>query len=128
MKGLCLSVLTGLTTLSVLTQAPVLAAPAAKLVLRPSYGGAVLEGKIYVPGNDVLTGVWSGAGLSRLMKCVPRCAVVSSIPLKNTLFLSNSSSYRIALGGSYRIGEKISVTLRLRNQSILTTQATVTQP
>ena len=102
-------------------------APAAKLSLKPSYGGAVLEGRVYIPGNDALVGVWSGAGLARLMKCSPRCTVVSSIPLQNTTVFSGESPYRVALGGQFKVGQKINVTLRFKNQGVLLVPATVTR-
>lgn len=100
-------------------------APAAKLTLRPSYGGAVLEGRVFVPRTDALIGVWSGAGFARLMKCAPRCTVVPSIPLSNTMVFGNASAYRVALGGDFRPGQKVNVTLRLRGQGVVITQAVV---
>lgn len=101
--------------------------PAAKVTLKPSYGGAVLEGRIYVPRSDALIGVWSGAGLARLMKCSPRCTVVGSVPLQNTFVFGNSSAYRVALGGEFKVGQKVNVTFRLKNQGVLVVSALVTR-
>lgn len=124
------STLPRLGLLALLTLLPASAAstgPAAKLTLKPSYGGAVLEGRIYVPGNDALTGVWSGAGLARLMKCSPRCTVVSVVPLQKTTLLNNASAYRVALGGQFKIGQKVNVTLRFKSQGVLVVPAVVTR-
>lgn len=101
---------------------------AAKLTLTPSYAGAVLQGRIYSPSNDAIVGVWSGAGFSRLLKCAPRCTVVKSIPLKNTLLVGSDSGYRVALGGKFTVGQKVNITLRFQNQGVLITQAIVTKP
>ena len=88
----------------------------------------MLQGRIYSPRNDAIVGVWSGAGFSRLMKCSPRCTVVKSIPIKNALLMGSDSSYRVALGGNFTVGQKLTVTLRFQNQGVLTTQAVVTKP
>lgn len=114
--------------LALLGLAQAVPAPAAKVSLRPSYGGAVLEGRIYVPNSDNLVTVWSGAGHARLMKCSPVCSVIPAIPLKGTLIVNNGSAYRIALGGQFRVGQKVAVTLRFRNQGVLIIQAIVTKP
>lgn len=102
-------------------------APAAKLSLRPSYGGAVMDGRIFVPREDELVGAWSGVGFARLMKCSPKCKVVTSIPLKNTTVMGNETTYRIALGGQFTPGQKVTVTLRLRQQGVMVTQAVVSR-
>ena len=120
----------GLTTLllgCVLSGSAGLAAQAAaaKLTLRPSYGGAVVDGRIFVPTADTLVGARSGVGFARLMKCSPVCKVVSSIPIKNTTILGSESAYRIALGGQFIRGQKVSVTLRFRSGRVLVTTAVV---
>lgn len=100
-------------------------APAAKLTLRPSYGGAVVDGRVFVPTSDTLVSAWSGVGFARLMKCSPVCRVVPSIPMKNTAILGSESTYRIALGGQFIRGQKVAVTLRFRSGRVLVTTAVV---
>ncbi|WP_135228739.1 hypothetical protein [Deinococcus fonticola] len=99
--------------------------PAAKLTLRPSYGGAVIDGRVYVPTPDTLVGAWSAVGAARLMRCSPICEVVSSLPMKNTTVLGSESTYRIALGGQFIRGQRIAVSLRFRSGRVLVTTAVV---
>lgn len=101
-------------------------APAAKLTLRPSYGGAVIDGRVYTPRADTLVGARSAVGFARLMKCTPVCQVVTGIPMKNTTLLGSESTYRVALGGQFLRGQKVAVTLRFRSGRVLVTTAVVT--
>lgn len=119
MKYLCIAFL---LTVGSVVAAP---APAAKLSLHPSYGGAVASGRVYVPSSDTLVGAWSGMGFARLMKCSPVCRVVPSISFKGTMMLSGESTYRIALGGQFTRGQKVPVTLRFRSGTVIVTQAVV---
>ncbi len=97
----------------------------ADLKLMPSYGGAVLTGRIGVSGPDEVLGVWSSLGRARLMKCSPRCEVVTSVPITGSLILSGSSGYRVVLGGSFKPGQKVSIVMRFRQGVILNTAAIV---
>lgn len=113
--------------LALILTGPALAAsgPAAKFTLQPSYGGAVVDGRVYVPKPDTLVGAWSGKGFARLMKCSPLCRVVTSIPLKGTTVMNGESGYRIALGGHFAVGQKVPVTLRFQSGALLITVAVV---
>ncbi|QFP76970.1 hypothetical protein [Deinococcus sp. AJ005] len=97
----------------------------ADLKLMPSYGGAVLTGRIGVSRPDEVLGVWSSLGRARLMKCSPRCEVVTSVPITGSLILSGSSGYRVVLGGSFKPGQKVSIVMRFRQGVILNTSAIV---
>ncbi|CAM3636276.1 DUF5666 domain-containing protein [Deinococcus saxicola] len=97
----------------------------ADLKLMPSYGGAVLTGRIGVSKPDELLGVWSSLGRARLMKCAPRCEVVGSVPITGSLILSGGSGYRVVLGGNFKPGQKVSVVLRFRQGVVLNTAAIV---
>jgi hypothetical protein len=99
--------------------------PNATLTLRPSFAGAVLEGRITSAREDELLGVWSGAGRGRLLKCTPRCMVVSTIPVSGTMLMNADSAYRVALGGSFKPGQKLILVLKFRDQKILNVNATV---
>ncbi|MDV6374749.1 hypothetical protein [Deinococcus arenicola] len=102
-------------------QAP--AGPAADLKLMPSYGGALLVGRISAPRADELMGVWSSLGRARLLKCAPRCEVVKFVPVTGNLILSGSSGYRVVLGGKFKPGQKVSLVLRFRQGAVLNTAA-----
>ncbi|UQN05846.1 hypothetical protein [Deinococcus sp. QL22] len=99
--------------------------PNATLSLRPSFAGAVLEGRITSARADELLGVWSGAGRGRLLKCAPRCTVVSTIPVSGTVLVNAHSAYRVALGGSFKPGQKLILVLKFRDQKVLNVNATV---
>ena len=105
---------------------PVLGAPApAPLKLHLTQGGALLTGRINVPRADEITGVWSGQGRARLLRCVPRCVVVQTLPLDRSLQLGPDARYRIVLGGTFKAGQKVSLVLRLRQTPVLNVSATV---
>ncbi|KEF33623.1 MULTISPECIES: hypothetical protein [Deinococcus] len=103
-------------------------APATELTLRPAFGGAVLQGRVNVGGADELTGVWSGAGRARLLRCTPRCETVESIPVPGTLPLGENTPYRVVLAGEFRPGQKVRLTLRFRQAPLLNTEATPVRP
>lgn len=95
----------------------------ASLSLKPTYGGAIVQGRVNVSKADELTGVWSSIGRARLMKCMPRCQVVSSLPVQGRLVLNGDSSYRVVLGGKVTPGQRVSLVLRLRGGLILNVMA-----
>ncbi|CAM3693251.1 hypothetical protein [Deinococcus frigens] len=97
----------------------------ADLRLMPSYGGALLTGRIRVSGADELMGVWSSLGRARLMKCSPRCKVVQSLPITGSVILSGNSGYRVVLGGRFKAGQKVSLVLRFRQGVALSQTANV---
>ncbi|GGK15328.1 hypothetical protein GCM10008955_05900 [Deinococcus malanensis] len=103
-----------------------LGAPApAPLKLQLTQGGALLTGRINVPRADEITGVWSGQGRARLLRCAPRCVVVPSLSLDRSLQLGPDARYRIVLGGNFKVGQKVSLVLRLRQTPVLNVSATV---
>lgn len=102
--------------------------PAADLGLRPAFGGAVLQGRVTVAGSDALTGVWSGAGRARLLRCTPRCETVESIPVPGTLLLGEGTLYRVVLAGDFRPGQRIRLALRFRQAPLLNTEAAMLRP
>ena len=101
--------------------------PGADLKLTPSYGGALLTGRIHVSRTDELMGVWSSLGRARLMKCAPRCQVVKTMPINGSVILSGNSGYRVVLGGTFRPGQKVSVVLRFRQGVVLNQTAIVSR-
>ena len=101
------------------------ATPSADLSLRLSYGGALVQGQLRGAANDALTGVWSSAGRARLLRCDPRCEAAPALPLPGTLTLGSGSVYRVVLGGEFRPGQKVMLTLRLRSGHVLNAQAVV---
>lgn len=117
-----------LMLLLLLGSALALQLPNAALSLRPSFAGAVLEGRITSARADELLGVWSGAGRARLLKCTPRCMVVDAIPVSGTVLMNADSAYRVALGGSFKTGQKLILVLKFRDQKILNVNATVARP
>ncbi|MDB5046164.1 MAG: hypothetical protein JWQ08_2214 [Deinococcus sp.] len=119
MKGTLLMVI------MLLGSALALQLPSATLGLRPSFAGAILEGRISSARDDELLGVWSGGGRARLLKCTPRCMAVPSIPVSGTVVLNADSAYRVALGGSFKSGQKLVLVLKFRDQKILNVNATV---
>ncbi len=99
----------------------------ADLKLTPSYGGALLIGRIKASKADELMGVWSSLGRARLMKCAPRCEVVRAVPISGSVILSGNSGYRVVLGGDFKVGQKVSVVLRLRQGVVMNVMATVSR-
>ncbi len=99
--------------------------PSAEVSLRPSFAGAVLEGRILAGASDELTGVWSGGGHARLLRCMPRCVTVSSVPVPGTLLVGTSTPYRVAVSGEFRAGQRVKLALRFRSLSVLNVDATV---
>ncbi|GAA5533078.1 hypothetical protein [Deinococcus aluminii] len=102
--------------------------PAAQVGLRPSFGGAVLEGRVVAGADDELTGVWSAQGRARLLKCAPRCEAVQAIPVSGTLLMSAETPYRVAVGGEFRPGQHVKLTLRFKNMQVLNVDALVNRP
>ena len=115
----------GILGLGALAQVP--QGMSASLNLKITPGGAIVQGRVTVPREDELTGVWSSLGRARLMRCAPRCQVVSSVPVQGTLMLNGDSGYRVVLGGRVVAGQKISVVLRLRGGLILNVTAPVSR-
>ncbi|WP_019586868.1 hypothetical protein [Deinococcus apachensis] len=103
-------------------------APSAQLSLRPSFGGAVLEGRIVAGPGDELTGVWSEGGHARLLKCSPRCAVVPAVPVPGTLLVGTGTPYRVVVSGAFRTGQRVKLALRFRDMQILNVDAVVIRP
>lgn len=101
------------------------ARPIASLSLRSSYGGAVLEGRMTSNKADTLVRVTSSMGKGRLLKCSPRCSIISTIPISGSLALGSQTSYRIALGGHFRVGQKVNLYLHFKKQGVISVQATV---
>lgn len=102
--------------------------PTAQLGLRPSFGGALLVGRITAGADEELTGVWSDVGRARLLRCAPRCEGAKTIPVDGTLVLSGDTAYRVAIGGEFRVGQHVRLALRFRNMQVLNVDAAVTRP
>ncbi|MFC4637193.1 hypothetical protein [Deinococcus hohokamensis] len=100
-------------------------APAPAMKLQLTQGGALLVGRLNLPRADEVTGVWSGQGRARLLRCAPRCVAVQTLPLDRTLQLGPDATYRIVLGGTFRAGQKVSLVLRLRHTPVLNITANV---
>ena len=94
--------------------------------LRPTFGGVLLEARLLPQGSAALTGVWSDVGQARLMRCSPRCAVVKEIALSGPVALSQSSMFRVVLGGTFRPGQRVRLLLRFGQSSFVTVDARVT--
>ncbi|WP_420595345.1 hypothetical protein [Deinococcus sp.] len=103
-----------------------LCAPTAQApTLRPTFGGVLLEARL-LPGNNAsLSGAWSDTGRARLMRCAPRCSVVKSIPLDGPMTISQSSMYRVVLGGTFKPGQRVKVLLRFGQAEMVTLEARV---
>ncbi|WP_339095424.1 hypothetical protein ACINK0_01570 [Deinococcus sp. VB343] len=101
------------------------AAPSGQFSLRLSYGGALVQGQVRAGGDDAIVGVWSSVGRARLLRCQPRCQAVSALPVAPLLSLGSTSAYRVVLGGEFRAGQKVGLTMRFRSGTILNTYATV---
>ncbi|EYB67504.1 hypothetical protein DEIPH_ctg040orf0079 [Deinococcus phoenicis] len=102
--------------------------PVAEVALRPSFGGAVLEGRVTAGADDELTGVWSSGGRARLLKCAPRCEAVQTIPVSGTLLMNAGTLYRVAVGGEFRAGQRVRLALRFSNMQVLNVDAAVSRP
>ncbi|GAA4023568.1 hypothetical protein GCM10022631_42900 [Deinococcus rubellus] len=103
-----------------------LAAPSAdSAILRPTFGGVLLEARLSPGSSASLTGVWSDAGHAKLLRCAPRCQVVKEIPLSGPLTVSQSSTYRVVLGGTFKPGKRVKVLLRFGQTELVTVDATV---
>ena len=111
--------------LTVLGMALAARAPSAQVGLRPSFGGAVLEGRIVAGAADELTGVWSAGGRARLLRCTPRCTAVQAVPVAGTLLVGTGTPYRVAVSGEFRAGQRVKLALRFRNMQVLNVDATV---
>ena len=85
----------------------------------------LLEARLLPSGSDSLTGAWADAGHARLMKCAPRCTVVKEIPLSGPLSISQSSTYRVVVGGTFKPGKRVKVLLRFGQSTVVTVDATV---
>lgn len=93
--------------------------------LRPTFGGVLLEARL-LPGSALsLTGVWSDAGHAKLLKCAPRCQVVKEIPLSGPLTISQSSAYRVVLGGTFKPGTRVKVLLHFGQTELISVAAMV---
>ncbi|WP_161880416.1 hypothetical protein [Deinococcus alpinitundrae] len=103
------------------------AAPSAdSATLRPTFGGVLLEAHL-LPGNaPSLTGVWADAGHAKLLRCAPRCQVVKEIPLSGPMTISQSSAYRVVLGGTFKPGKRVKVLLRFGQTDLIAVDAMVT--
>ncbi|AWN23848.1 hypothetical protein DKM44_11925 [Deinococcus irradiatisoli] len=114
----------GLLITSLLSGA--LGAPVAETAsLRPTFGGVLLEAHLLPGSSSSLTGVWSDAGHAKLLRCAPRCQVVSEIPLSGPLTISQSSAYRVVLGGTFKPGKRVKVLLRFGQAELVAVEATV---
>ena len=103
------------------------AAPSAdSATLRPTFGGVLLEAHLLPGTAPSLTGVWSDAGHAKLLRCAPRCQVVKEIPLSGPLTISQSSAYRVVLGGTFKPGKRVKVLLRFGQTDLIAVDATVT--
>ncbi len=89
--------------------------------------GVLVVGTLKLARADELLGVWSSAGRARLMRCEPRCKVVQSLPVPGTLALGPDARARVVLGGTFKVGQRVGLVLRLKNSQILSVQATVTR-
>ena len=103
------------------------AAPSAdSATLRPTFGGVLLEAHLLPGSAPSLTGVWSDVGHAKLLRCAPRCQVVKEIPLSGPLTISQTSAYRVVLGGTFKPGKRIKVLLRFGQTDLIAVDATVT--
>ncbi|WP_225429823.1 hypothetical protein [Deinococcus detaillensis] len=110
-----------------LLSAGVLAAPSAETAtLRPTFGGVLLEAHLLPGSAQSLTGVWSDTGHAKLLRCTPSCQVVKEIPLTGPLTVSQSSPYRVVLGGTFKVGKRVKVLLRFGQSDLIAVEALVT--
>lgn len=97
------------------------------LTLKLMHEGVMLIGTLKLARNDQLLGVWSSVGRARLLRCEPRCKVVTSIPMPGTLTLGTDARARVVLGGTFKVGQRVGLVFRLKNAQIVSVQATVTR-
>lgn len=102
--------------------------PAAQVDLHPTFGGAVLLGRITASPADELTGVWSPQGRARLLRCAPRCTTVPTVPVSGALLLSSDTPYRVVVSGEFRPGQRVKLALRFSNMQLLNVNAAVQSP
>lgn len=81
--------------------------------LRPSPAGAVLEVTVSARDRDgdTLHGIWIAGAQAKLLRCQPRCKVVTSIPVQGQTVLGGKSIYRVVLGGRFLAGQKVGLRL-----------------
>lgn len=97
----------------------------ASLALETVQGGLLVTGKVTAPKDLDLTGVWGPWGRARLMRCAPRCEVITRIPAPRPLLLGRETEYRVVLSGKPTTGQKVALVLRFAGGQILNTTATV---
>lgn len=89
--------------------------------------GVLLSGTLKLSRTDELLGVWSSAGRARLMRCEPRCKVVSSLPVPGQMTFGPDARTRVVLGGTFKVGQRVGLVFRLKNSQIISVQAVVTR-
>ncbi len=94
--------------------------------LRPTFGGVLLEARFLPKGNVALNGVWADSGRANLMRCAPSCKIVDEIPLNTAVTLSQSSTYRVVLGGQFKPRQQVKLLLRFNKGKMLTIDVPVT--
>lgn len=104
-----------------------LAVPSAETAtLRPTFGGVLLEAHLLPGSAQNLTGVWSDTGHAKLLRCAPSCQVIKEIPLAGPLTVSQSSTYRVVLGGTFKTGKRVKILLRFGQADLIAVEALVT--
>lgn len=99
--------------------------PLQAALLRPTFGGVLLEGRLSPRGGATLNGVWADTGRANLMRCAPSCAIVSSIPVNTPLTVSQTSMYRVVLGGTFKPRQNVRLLLRFSKGDPLTVSVPV---
>ena len=102
--------------------------PTAQVNLQPTFGGAVLVGRVNAQTADTLTGVWSPQGRARLLRCQPRCTTVQTVPISGVLLLGQETPYRVVVSGDFRPGQRLKLALRFTDMQVLNVSATVHGP
>ncbi|WP_245557557.1 hypothetical protein [Deinococcus peraridilitoris] len=104
-----LVLLTAFSSTSAGARAPFLS----EATLRPSAGGAVLEVTVSARDRDgdTLRGIWVAGARTNLLRCQPRCKIVSSIPVQGQMLLGGKTMYRVVLGGRFLPGQKVGLVL-----------------
>lgn len=92
--------------------------------LRPTFGGVLLEARLGAH-SSALNGIWADTGRANLMHCAPSCAIVSEIPLATPVLLSQTSVYRVVLGGNFRPRQNVKLLLRFAKGDTLTVSVPV---
>lgn len=75
--------------------------------LRLTVGGAVVEVTVSALDRDLLQRVWSPGRSAHLLRCEPRCRVVTAIPIEARTRVGAGTTYRVVLGGHFEPGQKI---------------------